>query len=203
MNHSFAIVPVEDEELIRTDACVPLLMAAAHEVVRDVTPAEHVPVSILIGKLSEKLRASARPHVDTAARSPKEHQQTARVDEALRFIESQHQHSSLALGDVARHVGLTASHLDRLLRAYTGVSFRAHRTMTRLKRAAQLLATTQLSVKEVSAACGYNYVSTFDRVFVRAFRCTPTVWRERGLARLRAASSPAPLQAEPGFTQPL
>jgi transcriptional regulator GlxA family with amidase domain len=196
MNQSIAALPVEEETLIRTDACLRVLMAAAHEVVRDVTPAEHVPVSMLIGKLSEKLRACARP--DAPLRSRKEQQQHALVEDALRFIEIHHQHASLTLGDVARHVCITPSHLDRLLRIHTGVSFGAHRTMARLKRASQLLVSTRLSVKEVSAACGYNYVSTFDRVFVRVFRCTPTAWRERGLARLpqtspvSAASPPAP-----------
>jgi AraC-like DNA-binding protein len=119
-------------------------------------------------------------------------QHAAVIEDALRFIDGECHRANLALGDVARHVRLTPSHLDRLLTRYTGFSFTVHRTLARLERASQMLLNTPLSVKEIAAASGYNYVSTFDRAFARMFRHTPTEWRDRRAAGPLAAAARRP-----------
>jgi AraC-like DNA-binding protein len=81
------------------------------------------------------------------------------------------------LQDVARKVGMSAAHLDRMLKRHTGAAFLGHRRRIRMDRAKYLLEQTLLSVKEVAARCGYESVHTFDRDFRRAHNRSPSEWR--------------------------
>jgi AraC-like DNA-binding protein len=107
--------------------------------------------------------------------------QMALVTTGLRFIANRYHSSDLSLDDVASHVRLSSSHLAHLLARYTGCGFATHLTAARLQRASRLLERAELSIKEISAMCGYNHVGTFDRAFMRMYHCRPTQWRERRL----------------------
>jgi transcriptional regulator GlxA family with amidase domain len=117
----------------------------------------------------------------------------AKVDATLRYLERHHARSMLRLAHAAAHVELSGSHLDRLLKQYTGTTFVHHVRGIRLRRAATLLQTTTRSVKEVAAECGYRYVSSFDRDFRRMHRCSPTEYRRHGPSDASAArDAPVP-----------
>jgi len=42
-----------------------------------------------------------------------------------------------------------------------------------------LLRETNLSIKEVTAAVGFAYVTQLDRAFMEAYGCPPTEYRDR------------------------
>jgi AraC-like DNA-binding protein len=78
---------------------------------------------------------------------------------------------------VAKEVGLSLRHLHRQFRETHGKTPGRFLTEVRLERAAELLRTTQLPVKQVASAVGYSTTVTFDRVFKRVFGVTPGVFR--------------------------
>ena len=59
-------------------------------------------------------------------------------------------------------------------------AFNRHLQLARMNTAARLLQTSSLSVKEISAATGYEHVPSFDRQFRKHFRMTPGEFR-RGI----------------------
>jgi AraC-like DNA-binding protein len=79
---------------------------------------------------------------------------------------------------IARELGVSPLHLNRLLRQRTGAGFRTHLRETRIRRAARLLRTTSDSVKSIAISCGYRSPSEFVRHFRATLGHTPTAYRQ-------------------------
>ena len=112
------------------------------------------------------------------------------VSTALRHVRDHGCRRDFSLRRLAAAVGFSAFHLDRLLKAHTGESFVAHRTAARIERAKGLLVNSSLSIKEISAAVGFNTAGSFSRAFKRTCGVRPGRWRERRLCE-RHARTPA------------
>lgn len=82
----------------------------------------------------------------------------------------------------ALRLNLSNSHLQHLFKEATGVALGRVLTEKRLQKAAQLLATTNLSIKEVACAAGYEHASSFTRAFERRFAQTPRHFRIKNAA---------------------
>lgn len=104
----------------------------------------------------------------------------ARVAAVLEYVEENHSRSSCRLEEVARTLRVSRSYLSRLVLRETGLTFNRHLQLARMNTAARLLQASSLSVKEISAATGYEHVPSFDRQFRKHFRMTPGEFR-RGI----------------------
>jgi AraC-like DNA-binding protein len=81
--------------------------------------------------------------------------------------------------DLAARIHLTPPALRRLFKYETGVCFREWLTEQRLQRAAHLLSTSFLSVKEITHSVGYEHPSSFIRAFERRFTQAPSSYRQQ------------------------
>ena len=97
----------------------------------------------------------------------------------FKTLHDRHAHVTLRLPDLASEIGLSVSYLSRLIRRATGYGFEWHLRRLRIHHAEQLLATTDLSVKEVAAASGFSSASSFDRQFKAVMGLQPTLYRAR------------------------
>ncbi len=79
----------------------------------------------------------------------------------------------LRRAELARLFRLTPDHLTRLFRQHAGMSFAEYACRLRIDRARHLLATTELSVKEVARHCGFHDSSYFVKVFKKFIGHTP------------------------------
>lgn len=98
------------------------------------------------------------------------------IERAARRIESQ-RHSGvvpkLTVAGLARHTGVSEAHLNRLVKARLGYSLSALLRHMRLNHAVELLDRTDLSVKEVADAAGYENRFAFSRALSSAFGAAP------------------------------
>ena len=97
---------------------------------------------------------------------------SAPIRNAVRYMEEQFA-GSLALPDVAAHVGLSPEYLSRLFKEETGVKFVVYLNNLKLKHALHLLETTNLKVYEVAEQVGYSNLSYFSTVFKKNFGQNP------------------------------
>jgi AraC-like DNA-binding protein len=104
----------------------------------------------------------------------------ARVAAVLDYVADHHSRSSCRLEEVARTLRVSRSYLSRLVLRETNLTFNKHLQLARMNTAARLLQSSSLSVKEISAATGYEHVPSFDRQFRKHFRMTPGEFR-RGI----------------------
>lgn len=84
--------------------------------------------------------------------------------------------------DWALALNLSNSHLQRLFKEATGIALGQAVTEKRLQKAAQLLATTNLLIKEIAYAVGYEHTSSFTRAFERRFAEAPRCFRMKNAA---------------------
>jgi len=100
----------------------------------------------------------------------------ARVEKVLRMAESG---TALTIRDLAREFRLSPSHLQRLFKHHTGVSMGEWLNEQRLQRAAYLLASSYMSVKEIAHNVGYGHASSFIRAFERRYTEAPARYRKQ------------------------
>lgn len=94
---------------------------------------------------------------------------------------------SWSLGKIATAAGLSESHLGALFAAHCGCGPLQYLQQRRLQRACWLLDNPYLRIHEVAAACGYDDVNYFVRLFRRRFGQPPGRWRAARLTPPRAS----------------
>lgn len=84
---------------------------------------------------------------------------------------------ALSLDELARAAGVSASHLGALFTAQCQCSPLQYQQRRRIERATWLLDNPYLRVNEVAAACGYDDVNYFVRLFRQRHGLPPGRWR--------------------------
>jgi two-component system, response regulator YesN len=80
---------------------------------------------------------------------------------------------------LALELNLSPSYLQRLFKHQTGLRMGEWLSERRLQKAAQLLAGSYLSVKEIAHTVGYEHSSSFIRAFERRFSQPPSLYRRQ------------------------
>lgn len=179
------------------DGCQRLAMLPAGTVGPAYTAIGRV-VATIPGGLSAEQRAAARKQIDeawqrllSAALSPGPSavateatpscQLSAvadgRVMRALHEIERRYADPQVRLGQVARQLAVSPTHLTQLLKLSSGRTFGAHLHQRRIAAACRLLVETTLSVKEIATRVGYASTTQLDRHFRKLVRRSPSAYR--------------------------
>lgn len=82
---------------------------------------------------------------------------------------------------IAKIFNLTPQYISRLFQKNVGITFKAFITAERMKRAADLLIESNMTVDEISWECGYPYTSYFIRIFHRHHGRSPGIFRRLGI----------------------
>lgn len=115
---------------------------------------------------------------DSHARPALHLQGHLRMAKLKAMIDAQ-QDSGAQVSDLARHMGLSASALQRHFRQIYGASIDEYRRTQRLEHARALLEQTGCSVLEVAHASGYTSAANFATAFKRHFGITPKLVRSK------------------------
>jgi transcriptional regulator GlxA family with amidase domain len=89
----------------------------------------------------------------------------------------------LRIGEVAGRVATSPRHLQRIFADVAGMGFRSYLRRLRMSKAADLLATTPLPVKEIARRVGYGDASQFSKAFKRTYGVSPSQFRTMARAR--------------------
>jgi AraC family transcriptional regulator, regulatory protein of adaptative response / methylphosphotriester-DNA alkyltransferase methyltransferase len=101
---------------------------------------------------------------------------TALFEDATAIV--QHEFGSdLSLDDIARRVASSRRQLQRAYAEIGGTTFREHLTAVRMERAADLLGTRGLTVREVAHRVGYRQPAQFAKAFRRHHGHAPSSFR--------------------------
>lgn len=111
------------------------------------------------------------------------------VQQSVAIIEERYADPKLSLAVAARDLGRNRTAFAVLFKLHTERTFQEYLGQVRLDRAAGLLSTTDMRIKEVWAAVGYNGAADFDHDFRRRFDMTPREYRTRSMAPI----APAPV----------
>ena len=102
---------------------------------------------------------------------------------------------NINLDDVASGVGISKNYLCNAFKRTTGITILDCLNMIRIRKAAEMIVYSDLTLSQVSQMCGYVSVSHFNRVFARYVGLPPGQCR-------RAYSSGLISREEPGTLHP-
>ena len=96
------------------------------------------------------------------------------IQKAVALVEKYMEDSQLSVEFLSKELGMSRVHLYKKLQSITGKSPIEFIRLIRLKRAAQLLAKSQLNVSEIAYMVGYNNAKYFAKHFKAEFSILPS-----------------------------
>jgi AraC-like DNA-binding protein len=109
-----------------------------------------------------------------------------RVLKILKMVEAG---TTFAIRDLAAEFRLSPGYLQRLFKNETGICMGEWLIEQRLQRAAYLLSSSYMSVKEITHAIGYEHTSSFIRAFERRFLQAPARFRKQSKVKCERAGA--------------
>ncbi|MDD6269492.1 MAG: substrate-binding domain-containing protein [Oscillospiraceae bacterium] len=86
------------------------------------------------------------------------------------------------IDDMARDIGISRSHLQRLYKQFFSVSIKDDVITARIKKAMQLLSNTNMRIQEIAVLCGYNNDNHLMRQFKEKTGKTALQYRKETMA---------------------
>ncbi|MDG0792342.1 helix-turn-helix domain-containing protein [Cohnella ginsengisoli] len=102
----------------------------------------------------------------------------ATLERAVRYIQD-HYEQQLSVEQVAEHVRLSASYVNKLFKERHGTTINEYIIELKIGRAKRLLTDTDLVIEEISQQIGYNTLSYFTRLFKTKTGMTPGQYRRQ------------------------
>lgn len=137
---------------------------------------------VLQGLLLQMIGMLARETRDVGERGTAKSNHHALIEKALAYIE-ENLTEDLTLETVAAYVSLSPIHFHNTFKASTGRTLRAYVEEARLKRAVNLLVSTDMTLTEIAFECGFSSQSYFSFVFKRSMGKTPREYAKEMLGR--------------------
>lgn len=103
----------------------------------------------------------------------------SKIQRAIAYVRT-HFQDNISLAQVADHSSLSESHLQRLFKQATGVSFISYVRQLRVQKCCELLRTTNMTVQQIASAVGYQDMKYFHSLFRQQTGATPQEYRKRG-----------------------
>lgn len=85
--------------------------------------------------------------------------------------------NNISLYDLSLQAHTSKEHLCRVFREVSEVSPIVYLNKYRIMQSTYMLRGTDKSISEISADCGFNNSSYFNKIFMRFMKCTPTEYR--------------------------
>lgn len=98
--------------------------------------------------------------------------------EAVRFIRERYA-ETFTVDEIAREIGVSPNYLSRVFNGEIGESIPSYVAKVRLARAMQLIETSDATIADIGARCGFSSAAYFNRVFKQKTGWTPARYRER------------------------
>lgn len=143
--------------LIQTAHGMPLAGEVSDQMMHHPVRPDHARQRVTLGRSTHELSGPVRDTADLIAR---------------------HISEPLSVPEIARRVGLSQRQLIREFSRVMGCSVVQFALLMRLQHARVLLVTTKLSIRDVSAASGFNSLAHFAYAFKKCFGNRPSDYRQ-------------------------
>ena len=105
--------------------------------------------------------------------------ETKFIKKAIKLVEDNLQNESFDIESMTEELNMSRSSLFRKIKSLTGLSLSAFIRSIRVKKAAQLILTEDLSLKEIAYEAGFNTYKYFKVSFEKQFGCLPSNYKEQ------------------------
>lgn len=101
-----------------------------------------------------------------------------RLERLWMFIEAQYSDPDIHLTDAAKCSGVSADHLNLLLRQFADTTFHDLLSRYRIEKCVELVYKKNYTLIEVYIRCGFNNPTTFGRQFKKWVGCLPSDYKK-------------------------
>ena len=101
------------------------------------------------------------------------------VDKAKEYIKEHFKDSDLSVDKVCSNLNVSANYFSAVFKKNTGESFVSYLTDIRLKKAVELLETTDEKAYVIAGLVGYDEPNYFSYVFKKAYGISPSKYRQQ------------------------
>jgi len=115
-------------------------------------------------------------HLDTAM--PESSEISARIERMLNYM-AEHYMEDIQVGEIADYGHVSTRECYRAFRTVLDSSPTEYLHQYRLKKAADLLVTSNLKIFDIAGKCGYNQPGYFATRFKKAYGCSPKEYRRQ------------------------
>lgn len=98
---------------------------------------------------------------------------------ALSYIERHYGEEQLSVQDLAKEAGLSITHFSRVFKQDTGETVWDYLTGYRIRKACEILQSTDAKIYEVAELCGYSSPQYFSQVFYKLIGMKPLDYRKK------------------------
>lgn len=99
------------------------------------------------------------------------------LKKSIKIVEENFNNTEFCVNDFINEIGMSRSALYRKLKALTGQSITEFIKELKLKRAAQLISETKLTISEIAFTLGFNDLKYFRKSFKKQFNVLPSQYR--------------------------
>lgn len=134
---------------------------------------------IIYNLLSVFFTKLMRKYAKTASHSMEHKAGDEHLQEIISYIYDHYQ--TVTLNELTEHFHLTAAYCSRLIKNHTGRNFKDLLKDIRLRKARNMLLTTNAKISEISRRLGYENKESFNRLFKQHYGVSPGVYRENAV----------------------
>lgn len=99
------------------------------------------------------------------------------ADAIIDFIGEHYCDSDMCLSLLSQKFKLSEAYISRMIKVRTGSTYTEYLELMRMRRAAELLRTTDKNVNDIALALGYETPNTFYKAFKRVYHVAPGAYR--------------------------
>lgn len=103
--------------------------------------------------------------------------QSNHVAKIIKYVYENYSDMSLCVSSIADYFGLTSAYVSKIFKNTYGESLIDFINKYRLTKAKELIETGKYTFNEISNMVGYNHIRTFNRVFKKYEKITPSMYR--------------------------
>ncbi len=100
------------------------------------------------------------------------------IESVMEYINLNY-HLPITLDEIANKVNLSPTYLSKKFRRVTGVTFKEYLNYIRIRKASQALLTTDDSITQIAADCGFNGSNYFKDIFRKTTGYSPREFRKQ------------------------
>ena len=101
------------------------------------------------------------------------------VDKAKEYIKDNYNDSDLSVDKVCSNLNVSANYFSAVFKKNTGDSFVSYLTNIRMKKAVELLETTDEKAYIIAGIVGYDEPNYFSYVFKKTYGVSPSKYRQQ------------------------
>lgn len=107
------------------------------------------------------------------------------IANAIKYAKDNASVNGIDVEEIAENAGFSTNYFNKVFTAHTGFSVMKYVRFERMRKAADMLRSTDKDILDIALECGYDSHEGFIRSFKNQYGCTPTEYRQQNAGKAK------------------